>query len=234
MMIKKRNKKLSTVLSALVISLGMIPTSFADNTMEDLSRVQNAEIVETLDHDNDDKGGNLEGIQIQLGVVDVDEQGNIENIYQKASGNLETELEISDVLSDANQKTASNVSYLLGSNRYETAVKISQKGWPSGAKNVVLVNSSSTISGTIATPLATTYNAPILLSGVGSINNTTIREIKRLKPSKVYIIGNTNSLSLNVEQTIKLMGIVPKRISGTTIGQTSANKIGRASCRERV
>src|SRR3712207_4604740 len=120
MMIKKRNKKLSTVLSALVISLGMIPTSFADNTMEDLSRVQNAEIVETLDHDNDDKGGNLEGIQIQLGVVDVDEQGNIENIYQKASGNLETELEISDVLSDANQKTASNVSYLLGSNRYET------------------------------------------------------------------------------------------------------------------
>src|SRR3712207_2002672 len=175
-MIKKMNKKLSIILSALVISLGMIPTSFADNTVEDLSIDQNTELVETLDNDNEDKDGNPEGIQIQLGVVDVDKQGNIENIYQNTSENIETELEISSVLSNTNQKTASNVSYLLGSNRYETAVKISQKGWPSGAKNVVLVNSSSTISGTIATPLATTYNAPILLSGVGSINNTTIRE----------------------------------------------------------
>ncbi|MED9946814.1 MAG: cell wall-binding repeat-containing protein [Peptacetobacter hiranonis] len=53
---------------------------------------------------------------------------------------------------------------IIGKNRTETAVKISQDGWKS-AETVILVNDSAIPDALTATPLAYAKNAPILLTG---------------------------------------------------------------------
>lgn len=204
--------KFIAIFSALIIAFGMLPVSMAD----EVANVDTRDIITQVDSENNiETSGNKPGIEIKLEMANVDSDGRIQKIGS-------TGLDVESRLDADNQKQSGNTKYIVGSNRYQTAVKISQNAWPRGAKNVVLVNSSSTISGTMATPLATTYNAPILLSSNQTINPNTLTEIKRLRPKKIYIIGDTKALSANIEKSIRGMGILPVRISGTTIGQTSA------------
>lgn len=221
MMRKNIKRKVLATISALALAFSMIPTSLADEVDTDASRL---EFVNQLDSVNmEEKTSDTQGVEIKLEMVNVDSEGRLEKI---GSTGLETESK----LDSDNQKQSGSMTSLSGSNRYQTAVKISQNGWPRGAQNVVLVNSSSTISGTMATPLATTYNAPILLSSNQTLNPNTLTEIKRLRPRKIYIIGDTRALSSNIERSIKSMGISTVRLSGATVGQTSAkiaNEISR-------
>ena len=213
MMRKNIKRKVLATISALALAFSMIPTSLADEVDTDASR---SEFVNQLDSVNmEEKTSYTQGVEIKLEMVNVDSEGRLEKI---GSTGLETESK----LDSDNQKQSGSMTSLSGSNRYQTAVKISQNGWPRGAQNVVLVNSSSTISGTMATPLATTYNAPILLSSNQTLNPNTLTEIKRLRPRKIYIIGDTRALSSNIERSIKSMGISTVRLSGATVGQTSA------------
>ncbi len=52
---------------------------------------------------------------------------------------------------------------LIGSDRYETAIKVSQNGFNS-SENVVLVNGSSIVDALAATPFTSAINSPILLT----------------------------------------------------------------------
>ena len=53
------------------------------------------------------------------------------------------------------------IETIIGKNRIETAIKISQEGWKS-AETVILVNDSAIPDALTATPLAFAKNAPIL------------------------------------------------------------------------
>lgn len=94
---------------------------------------------------------------------------NKEITDENSSNELNSSIEESNMTSESRldadySKQDSGVKYLYGSNRFKTAVKVSQEGWPSGSDNVVIVNSKNTITGIIATPLATAHNAPILMT----------------------------------------------------------------------
>lgn len=111
---------------------------------------------------------------------------------------------------------------LKGINRYETSVKVSKEGW-SSANTVLLVNGYANADGLVATPLASAYGAPIILSEKNSLPSETKAEIKRLSPSKVILIGGKTVLSDSLKK--QLQEIKPNleidRIGGATRFDTS-------------
>ncbi len=111
---------------------------------------------------------------------------------------------------------------LKGLNRYETSVKVSKEGW-SSANTVLLVNGYANADGLVATPLASAYGAPILLSSADTLPESTKTELKRLNPSKVILIGGKGVLYDKLINEIKSIksSITVERLGGSTRYDTS-------------
>lgn len=101
-----------------------------------------------------------------------------------------------------------------GITRYDTAVKASERGWATGSNTVIIVSGNDYPDALSAAPLAKKYNAPILLSEVGGLNNQGIQELRRLKATNAYIVGGTSAVPSNVEGQLKSLGISSTRLSG--------------------
>ena len=120
---------------------------------------------------------------------------------------------------------------LIGEDRYQTAIKISKEGWPE-ARNVVAVNSNSMVDALSATPFALKESAPILLTEKNKLNSETKKEISRLMPENVYVIGGESVVSDSIINELQDMDINVERISGNDRYETSleiAKKLGRVS-----
>lgn len=109
---------------------------------------------------------------------------------------------------------------LIGENRYQTAIKVSNEGWDR-TNIVVLVNSNSMADALSATPYAKFLHTPILLTEVNKLNSETKKEILRLKPKAIYVIGGDSSISNSVINELKSMNINVERISGNDRYETS-------------
>lgn len=128
-------------------------------------------------------------------------------------------------------KYSFQISELVGNDRFDTAVKVSQTGW-STSQNAVLVNASSLTDALSVTPFAAQEDAPVLLSDVNNLNPTTKSEIIRLGVKNVYVIGGTSAISENIVNELKSMGITVERISGEDRYKTSlaiANRFNNVS-----
>lgn len=121
---------------------------------------------------------------------------------------------------DATTEYKPEIKELVGSDRFDTAVKVSKTGW-NKSENAVLVNCDSLADALSVTPLAAQENAPILLSDSKSLNASTKAELSRLEVKKVYVIGGTSAISENVEDELKSMGIKIERIYGKDRFETS-------------
>ncbi|MDR7073180.1 cell wall-binding repeat-containing protein [Fictibacillus barbaricus] len=100
-----------------------------------------------------------------------------------------------------------------GKDRFEVAVNISKKGW-STSKTVVLTNYLAYADALSASPLAYKKNAPILLTQNQFLTPSTKNEIYRLRSKEAVIIGGTGSISNNVINELKSMGLTVTRIDG--------------------
>ena len=121
-----------------------------------------------------------------------------------------------------------NVSRIAGQDRYETAAKISQNNWDE-AGAAVLVSGQSFADALSAAPFAKSKNAPILLTSSDTLSDSTKAELSRLKVRTVYIIGGTGVVSDSIENSLRNMKLVVKRISGNDRYATSlavAKQIG--------
>lgn len=109
----------------------------------------------------------------------------------------------------------------IGSNRYDTAVKLSQMKHTK-SNIAVLVNGYALADGLAVTPLAVYYNAPILLTTTDSAPQTTVDELKRLGVTKVIIAGGKGVVSSKVENQLKGIGISNiDRLAGSNRYETS-------------
>ena len=96
---------------------------------------------------------------------------------------------------------------LAGKDRYTTAVLISQKSFPDGANTVVIASGDSYADALVAAPLASSYNAPVLLTGKDIITTATLNEIKRLGAKNAYIIGGEGVVTKAVDKTLEAKGL---------------------------
>jgi putative cell wall-binding protein len=112
-----------------------------------------------------------------------------------------------------------------GKDRYDTAVKASQKAYPDPSKvdAVVLAYSYNFPDALAASYLAGALDAPILLSDTSDIDDTTVAEIKRLSPSIIYIVGGTGAISANIENALEAYDFTPSvvRLGGAGREETA-------------
>ena len=117
-------------------------------------------------------------------------------------------------------KSNVNPNDIIGTNRYDTAVKTSKKGWNT-ADTAIISNGSAIVDALAATPLAAYKDAPVLLTEKDTLKDVTKNELKRLGVGKVYIIGGSSVISKNIQSQIEKMGISVERISGSNRYATS-------------
>ncbi|EGT4877163.1 S-layer protein SlpA [Clostridioides difficile] len=142
----------------------------------------------------------------------------------------------------------SNSTNVSGDDRIETAIALSEKYYNSDddnalfeneVNNVVLVGSNAIVDGLVASPLAAEKKAPLLLTSKDKLDTNVKSEIKRVmnlknttgvnSTKKIYLAGGENSISKDVENELKDMGLKVTRLSGDDRYATSleiADEIG--------
>lgn len=109
---------------------------------------------------------------------------------------------------------------IAGSNRYETAAKISQRGWDK-ADAVILASGETYPDALAGSTLGYLKDAPMLLTPSNRLSAYTKKEIERLGATKVYILGSHSAVSREVEDTLKGMDLRIKRIAGDNRFETA-------------
>ena len=110
---------------------------------------------------------------------------------------------------------------IAGSNRFDTAVKVSQSAYPDGAKTVILANGEKFSDVLAAMPYGKTIKAPILYTNFDNIPDETLKELKRLGVEKVILVGGEKSISLDEQKTLEGKGYKIDRINGVDRYETS-------------
>lgn len=147
----------------------------------------------------------------------------IKSDVQADLANLRTTI---DGATSATDVKTSKYDSLSGDNRFETAVKISDRTFATEktAKAVILVGENAIVDGLAAAPLAKQEEAPILLTKKDLVPSTTMAEIKRVAKvgAPIYLIGGENTISKEVEaQLIKEMNAKIVRLAGDDRYDTS-------------
>ena len=125
-------------------------------------------------------------------------------------------------------KTDKEFNTLAGDNRYNTSIAISKEGWRS-ADTVVLATGDDFPDALASAPLASKFDAPILLTKSKDISVEVLDEIERLGAKEVYLIGGLGAISKKIEDKITSMGIKCKRLQGNNRYETAvaiAKEIG--------
>ena len=111
---------------------------------------------------------------------------------------------------------------LAGNNSLGTMKAIVDEGFNAADTDVAILATNKSFKDALAaSALAGKHNAPILLTAPNTLSTHTANELKRLKPSKVFIVGGTLAVSEDVANTVKQMGITVSRISGKNAVETS-------------
>lgn len=119
----------------------------------------------------------------------------------------------------AQDVSSQNIS---GSDRFSTAVKISQSGW-NQSETVILTNANAVADSLSVAPLASKLRVPVLLTQSNALNEATRTEISRLGAKKVLIIGGQDSISSGLEDSLKASSLEVERIQGSSREETSLN-----------
>lgn len=90
-----------------------------------------------------------------------------------------------------------------GYGRYHTSTLISQHGWKNQSDIVVLARGDNPVDGLSGSVLASKYDAPLLLIENDDLTHHVSRELDRLEPQKIYLLGGTSAITENVEKELK-------------------------------
>jgi putative cell wall-binding protein len=117
-----------------------------------------------------------------------------------------------------------DVTRLKGDDRYQTAVAISQATFVSGVPVVYLVTGEKFADALAASALAGAAGGAVLLTRSSSLPDVTRRELTRLSPSQVVVLGGTAAVSESVETAVKqlLPNAEVRRDAGATRFETAA------------
>ncbi|HSQ22569.1 MAG TPA: cell wall-binding repeat-containing protein [Coriobacteriia bacterium] len=136
---------------------------------------------------------------------------------------------------------------LAGTSRYETAVSLSQRGWPKGAGEygaVVLATGGNYPDALAAAPLAGRFDAPMLLVPPTGLSPTVSQELVRLfsghTRAQVFIVGGTGAVSEQSEAQVAavlegagVLDVDIERLAGADRFQTASMIARRAGAPEQ-
>ncbi|MGG7165360.1 cell wall-binding repeat-containing protein [Clostridium ihumii] len=156
-------------------------------------------------------------------VATVDSNGNVKAISE-GTAVISVTTKDGGFVAKSNVKVMDPISgnRIHGLTRYETAYEISKKGWKDNeGKYVVLASGEDYPDALCAVPLATKYNAPILLTRKDTLDTKLVDELKRLGTSKIFIVGGSGVISENIQNQLNKLNITTERIGGINRYETS-------------
>ena len=109
------------------------------------------------------------------------------------------------------------VQRTAGSSRYQTAAQIAALQWPAGARHVFVASGEDFPDALTAGPAAAAEGAPILLTPQAQLATPTARELERLTPDRVTVVGGTAVVSDGVIEAIEAVvpGAFVNRVAGS-------------------
>lgn len=124
------------------------------------------------------------------------------------------------------------VSRISGTDRIDTAIKVSNAMYPAGSPTsipVVYVTTGNNYPDALsAAPAAAKQGGVLLLTQPGALPANVRAEILRLKPGKIVVVGGANSVSGAVYAALKKLQPSILRIGGTDRYETSRNIVNYA------
>ena len=114
-----------------------------------------------------------------------------------------------------------------GGDRIDTAIAAAELGWPLGATVAVVARSDLPSDALVATPLAATLDAPILLTPRGELDPRTARALDDLGVSEVTVVGGPDAVADDVLQAIAGRGTTVRRLAGNDRADTAAIVAGQ-------
>ena len=106
------------------------------------------------------------------------------------------------------------VKRVSGADRYGTAIALSQLGYPGTAPVVYVATGESFPDALAAAPAAATLGGPLLLTPGWGLPDTVKKEIQRLSPSRIVVVGGTAVISNTVLSQIKALQKNTVRLAG--------------------
>jgi YVTN family beta-propeller protein len=107
------------------------------------------------------------------------------------------------------------VRRVSGSSRYETAIGVSQQGFPGGARVVLVATGQNYPDALAAGPAAAELDAPLLLTDPDSLPTAVRNEIIRLNPTEIIVVGGEGAVSAGVFNALVPLATTVTRIAGT-------------------
>jgi putative cell wall-binding protein len=104
---------------------------------------------------------------------------------------------------DATLLAALKQTRVAGADRYETAAAVSRSYFSDGAPTVVLASGADFPDALSGGPTAALRNAPILLTPPDALPTTVVRELKRLAPKRVVILGGSGVISPRIAAELR-------------------------------
>ncbi|WP_460630812.1 cell wall-binding repeat-containing protein [Leifsonia lichenia] len=120
------------------------------------------------------------------------------------------------------------VTRLAGDDRYETAVAVAKRAYPTHAAVVYLAAGGNFPDALAAGPAAAADRAALLLTTSSGIPAATATELKALAPGRVVIVGGTSSIGSAVESSVRrlLPSATVQRRSGANRYETANQVVG--------
>jgi GH25 family lysozyme M1 (1,4-beta-N-acetylmuramidase) len=111
---------------------------------------------------------------------------------------------------------------LAGTDRFDTAVQISQHAFPNPGVPVAYIASGMNFPDALsAATAAGAQHGPVLLTGTDSVPAGTIAELKRLQPSKIVVVGGTAAVDATAYAQLSALNRPLQRIGGADRFETS-------------
>lgn len=127
-----------------------------------------------------------------------------------------------DAITTVNWSPTDSFMRLAGATRYETMSLIVSEGFNQKGQTIIVATGSDFPDALAATTLAGTENAPIVLTDSKTLAEDAKDQIKRLEPTKIYLIGGEGAISPAVATEIaSIAGIEPQRIFGANRYETA-------------
>lgn len=107
-----------------------------------------------------------------------------------------------------------NATRLGGSDRFDTAVRISRWSFPATAPVVYVASGRNYPDALAAGAAAVAQGGPLLLVDTGYVPDVTLAELRRLSPASIVLVGGTVAVSSQVESALAAVAKVV-RVAGT-------------------
>ena len=134
---------------------------------------------------------------------------------------------VGQVVVDELKETGVEPSVIAGDNRFETAALLSERTYPTGAETVYLASGQNYPDALAAGAAAGKNAGPILLTGRDQLAPAAAKELKRLTPKKIVVLGGTGAISSAVFDAARDVAPV-ERIAGADRFET-ATKLSAAT-----